>query len=286
MFHNSKKSNISISGEKTKEVNKNILKLFKKRSSESHKGDFGYLTVIGGSEIYTGAPFLVSSAALRSGCDLVKVVSTKRASNIIASYSPNVITYPYLYDIEKVRGVIISSNALTIGNGMGRSKSVLKFIRSIVKSSEVPKVIDADGIYAVREMKLENSILTPHRKEFEILTGENLMGKLEDDCKLVKENAKRLKCIIVVKGHTDIISDGKDVFINKTGNPYMTKGGTGDVLAGIIGSLIAQGNSLLGSALAGAYICGRAGDIISKEIGPGLLATDIIEKIPYVIRNG
>ena len=215
---------------------------------------------------------------------MVKVVSTKRASNIIASYSSDLITYSYLYNLENVRRVIVSSNAFTIGNGMGRSKEILEFIRKIIESTKIPKVIDADGIYSVSKMKLKNSVIAPHKKEFEILTGENLTGTLKKDCDIVLRNAKKKLIVlyIVTKGHVDIIYDEREVFVNKTGNPYMTKSGTGDILMRIIGSLIAQGNSLLESACVGAYICGKAGDLTVKKKGPGLLSTDIIEKIPEV----
>ncbi len=272
-------------GETTKKITTRILKILKKRPKDSHKGDFGYLAVVGGSEIYTGAPYLVASAALRSGCDLVKVVSTRRSADIIASYSPNIITYPHLYDVEKTRMVLVTTNAMVIGNGMGKSNSVRKFIRKVVKSFNSPKVIDADGIYAIREMKLDNAIVTPHRREFEDLTGQKLMGDIKKDAKIVKEFSRHLGCILLVKGPVDIISDGRDVYLNTTGNPYMTKGGTGDVLAGIVGSFLAQGYTLLESACLGAYVSGKAGDKASEKYGVGLLATDIIEEIPSIFRG-
>ena len=277
-------------------INKSILrKVFKKRPKNAKKGDFGKLLVVGGSKLYHGSPTFNAMAAYRSGVDLVFVLAPERAANLIASFSPDIITYPLKGDfikeehVEEILAFAKKCNAIVIGGGMGREKETLEAIRSIIKNVSIPCVIDADAIYAIGETKdkiRNNSIITPHRFEFKILSGVDLSElSFKESLNVVKKVANDFNCTIMLKGNIDIISNGKDLAINKTGNPYMTKGGTGDTLAGICGSLLAQGNDAFTSACCAAYINGRAGDIVAKKKKEGLLASDIINAIPEVLKE-
>ena len=257
---------------------------YKKRDPWSHKGDFGKVLVVGGSKEYTGAVALVGLAALKSGTDLTYIAAPERAANISASFSPNLITVPlngdYLTSKHFREIQEIESDAIVFGNGLGtRSASFCKLMWKTKK----PCVIDGDALKFLPEKLGKNFVITPHAGEFEILSREKVPQKTEARKRLVKKYAIKLNCTILLKGHIDIISDGKRVFENRTGNPYMTKGGTGDVLAGICGALLARGLEPFKAGCLAAYISGSAGDLAAKKYGESLLATDVIEEIKNVI---
>ena len=274
-------------------INKSILKkVYKKRSKYSHKGDFGRLLIIGGSNKYTGTPALNALAALASlktGVDIVEIASPERAADIIAKFSPNLITIPLKGNFltnKHLKTILKESenkSAFIIGGGIGKKPETIDLVRNFLKKIKIPGVIDADAIYALKKTKINLSkfVLTPHSGEFKSLTNIKLDNNLNKRIRYLKETAKKLGTTILLKGHIDIISDGKQTAINKTGNPYMTVGGTGDVLAGIVGSLIAQGNNLFISACAGAYINGKAAEISGKKVS--LTATDLIKGIERIV---
>jgi len=276
-------------------ITKSILKkVYKGRKPNVHKYDFGHLLVIGGSKMYSGSPALAAISAYKTGIDLVTIASPKRAANIIATFSPDLITYPLDRDYITTRNLPellkLSQNktAVLIGGGMERNKETFKLICQFLKAIKLPCVIDADAIYAVVQDKKvirdKNFIITPHLHEFYILTNKKIENKsLNERIKIVKESARKLKTTILLKANTDIISDGKKVALNKTGNPFMTVGGTGDTLAGICGSFLAQGIDPFTSACASAYINGKAGDIASLKLKQSFTASDLIKAIPEVI---
>jgi NAD(P)H-hydrate epimerase len=277
------------------EVNNSWLKkVYKPRKKDSYKGNYGKLLVIGGSKLYHGSPTFSALAAYRAGVDLVFLVGPERAMNIAATYGPELITYPLTGDYLASRHIPIllelSSNkdAIVIGGGMMRNKNTLDTIVKFLEKIDIPCVIDADAIYAIskhRDIVKNNFILTPHAYEFFILSGmkvDNL--SLEEKIKLVKQIAFELNCTILLKGNIDIISDGNQIAINKTGNPFMTVGGTGDVLAGVCGALLARKIDCFTATCVSTYIVGKAGDIVAKEKKEGLLPSDIINAIPKVIK--
>ena len=285
------------------EVTKNILKkIYKVRSPESKKYDFGLLIVIGGSEFYSGSPALSAMAAFRAGVDMVRIIAPKRAADIIASFSPDLAAYPLVGKwlgkkhlatlIEMTEGakeVAHGKTAVVIGGGVGRSEETQNVILEYLEKVSVPVVIDADAIHAVSkkpEIILGKPFLiTPHTYEFFVLTGREVYKLPEEEkIRAVLEGAARLKTTILLKGRTDIISDGKEVALNKTGGPFLTVGGTGDTLAGICGAILARGIDPFLAAQAAAFINGLAGEIAFKKLGEGLVATDLIEAIPEVIK--
>lgn len=285
-------------------VTKNILKdIYKERPRDSKKYDFGLLIVIGGSEFYSGSPALSALAAFKSGCDMVRIIAPKRAADIIASFSPNLAAYPLegrwlerkhlatlLEMTESAKAVSYGKTAVVIGGGMGRSEETQKTILEYLEQISVPVVIDADAIHALGEkpeIVLNKLFLfTPHTYEFFVLTGRKVYKLPEEEkIKAVQEEASRLQTTILLKGQTDIISNGKEVALNKTGSPYLTKGGTGDSLAGICGALLARGIEPFLAAQAAIYINGKAGELAAHKKKEGLLATDLIEAIPEVIKS-
>lgn len=270
-----------------------IKKIYKPRDEWSHKGDFGSLLVIGGSKKYSGSPAFNALAAQRTGVDLVTIAAPRRSADIIASFSPDLITYPldgdYLNEthLDDIFILTKDSDAVTIGGGLERNEETLTTVRKILKGVTLPCVIDADAIHAVttdKKVLRDNFVLTPHSNEFYVLTGKKPGIDLKKRIALVKEEASKLGCIISLKGHIDIISDGRKVAINKTGNPFMTKGGTGDTLTGICGALLARNIDPFEAACAACYINGCAGDLAAKKLGEGLMATDLINEIPNAIK--
>ena len=271
-----------------------LKKIYKPRDKWVHKGNFGSLLVIGGSKRYSGSPVFNALAAYRAGVDLVTVAAPRRAADIIASFSPDIITYPlegdylnetHLNDIFVLAG---SSDAIVIGGGLERNKETLDTVRRILKGLTLPCVIDADAIYAATDQKdflRKNFVVTPHSHEFFVLTGKKPENELKKRIALVKKEASRWNCTIILKGHVDVISDGKRIAINRTGSPFMTVGGTGDTLAGICGALLARKIEPFESACAACFINGKAGELAAKKFKEGLMASDLLEEIPKVIEQ-
>lgn len=286
-----------------KEVKKEVLKnIFKERPKDSRKYDFGLLLVIGGSDFYSGSPALSALSAFRAGVDMVRVIAPKRAADIVASFTPDLASYPlpgsYLSQddlptlLSMTEAARVSSKggeAVVIGGGMGRTETTQKVILDYLSRIEIPAVIDADGIHAV-SLKPEiisgkPFLLTPHSHEFFVLTGKNIdKASLEEKITAVRDEAAKLKTVILLKGEVDIISDGKEVSLNRTGSPLMTKGGMGDTLAGISGAMLARGIGVYQSAEASAYINGIAGEIAIKKYGESVMTTDLINAISEALK--
>jgi len=284
------------------EVTKDILKnVYKERPRDSKKYDFGLLLVIGGSDFYSGSPALSAMAAFKTGVDMVRIIAPKRAADIIASFSPNLAAYPLegkwlerkhlatlIAMTESAKVVAHGKTAVVIGGGMGRSEETQKAILEYLAKVQVPVVIDADAIHALGEkpelISGRNFLITPHTYEFFVLTGKEVYKLPEEEkIKIVFQEAARLQTTILLKGAIDIISDGKEVALNRTGCPYLTVGGTGDTLSGIAGVLLARGINVFEASCAAAYINGLAGELASKKLGESLTATDLINEISNVL---
>ncbi|MBU1868193.1 NAD(P)H-hydrate dehydratase [Patescibacteria group bacterium] len=276
------------------EISPSIIRtVFPQRNPDAHKNDFGNLLIIGGSGKYSGSSALSAMAAYRSGVDLVTLVAPRRAADIVASFSPDIVTCPVngdfftLEHLAEVKELIQDKTAVLIGGGMGRRAETLEFIKQVLTQEHLPIVIDADAIYAVvgchELVKEEKFVLTPHAYEFQVLTEEIPPVELEAKVPLVQKWAVELTSTIVLKGAEDVISDGQQTVINTTGNPFMTVGGTGDTLAGILAALLAQGTEEFAAACAAAYINGAAGDLAAAQMGPSVIASDLLGFIPQVI---
>ncbi len=271
--------------------------VIKSRAPEAHKGDFGRLLVVGGSEVFSGAPALVALAALRTGVDIAYVAAPHRTAYAISSMSPNLITIKLEGDHLNSRNVSVikpylkTMNAVAIGPGLGLHRETRNAVKEIVKAAEkmkIPLLLDADGLKAFAEYKWKMRspfVLTPHAGEYRILTGKEPSEDLDKKAAEVQINAKNLGGVILLKGKVDVVSDGKRVKLNFTGNPGMTVGGTGDVLSGIVGTFLAQGADPFEAAVAGAFINGAAGDFVREKKGFHMVPTDILKWIPRVMED-
>jgi len=280
---------------------KDVSAVLHKRRREAHKGDYGRLLVVGGGSRYVGAPVLVGLAALRSGVDLAIIAAPERAAWAINSFSPDLITIKLpCRDLEpsalpELRNELKLSNAVVVGPGLGTlaktHDAVIEFARTLREEHpDLPALFDADGLKALAsERGLPKGmpwVLTPHAKEFERLTGTDLPSDVKGRTQEVKAAAGELGCTILLKAWVDVIASPEgEVALNRTGNPGMTVGGTGDVLAGIVGTFLAQGAEPFKAAVAGAWACGRAGDLCLREKGYWFLASDLLEKLPEVFKD-
>ena len=262
------------------------------RNARSHKGDNGRVLVIGGGA-FTGAPALSALAALRAGADWVTVAAPRSVAGAIAGFSPDLIvhslsgTHLARDDIDTVNALVRKHDVTVIGMGLGRETETAEAVSEIIRSNPDARfVIDADALHALA-MPVQAGgmppIITPHAGEFRMLGGV-VSADLDERCEQVMDFSARNRVVTLLKGDIDVISDGSAVRINQTGNPGMTVGGTGDVLAGVTGAIFANA-SALAAASAGALIVGTAGDLACVEYGYGLLATDVIECIPDAMRR-
>lgn len=280
---------------------KDVSAVLPKRRRGAHKGDYGRLLVVGGSSRYIGAPALVSLAALRSGVDLAIIAAPEKAAWTINSFSPDLITIKLpCRDLEppalsELRNEFKLSTAVVVGPGLGTlaktRDAVIELTRTLKEAHpNLPALFDADGLKALAsERDLFQGmhwVLTPHAREFELLTGVDLPADINGRAQQVKTAAKELGCTVLLKAWVDVIgSPAGDVKLNYTGNPGMTVGGTGDVLAGIVGTFLAQGVEPFKATVAGAWACGQAGDLCRREKGNEFVASDLLDKLPEVFKG-
>lgn len=271
------------------------------RKKDSHKGTYGHLFVIGGSPGLTGAVCLACLAALRTGCGLVtagvpeslnhifEIKLTEAMTRILPETEEKTIgvlaVEPCLSFIEKADGVVI-------GPGISTHQSTQDFFKKLLPQIKKPVVIDADGLkllsknLEILDEKDKKFILTPHPGEMSYLTGLSIKDIQANRKKIAIEFAKKYNVVLVLKGYKTVVTDGKSLYINSTGNPGMATGGSGDVLSGIIGSLVVQSFSLFESACLGVYLHGLAGDLAAKKLSEySLIAGDIIEFLPQAIKK-
>ncbi|OQY00664.1 MAG: bifunctional ADP-dependent NAD(P)H-hydrate dehydratase/NAD(P)H-hydrate epimerase [Desulfobacteraceae bacterium 4572_130] len=284
-------------------LDKKMIKLlFVPRNSQSHKGDFGHLFVIAGSIGKTGAAALTCNAAMACGAGLVTLGIPKSLNSTLEPQVIETMTLPlpeekkgYLSDIafNKIQKFIIKKNVLALGPGLGTEKSTKKLVQKLIENIEIPIIIDADALNLIAgkpeilKKRKAPVILTPHPGEMARLSNKSIKQIQENRTESAREFAAKFNVIVVLKGAQTIIAlpDNK-IFICTWGNSGMASGGMGDVLTGIIASLIAQNFSCLNAAIAGVYIHGMCGDILAKTIGSfGFLASDMINTIPRAINN-
>lgn len=282
---------------------------------ESHKGENGKVLIIGGGP-YTGAPALAGFAALRTGADLVYIFTPKRVAQAITSYSPliikpkklagNISTLSpnlivkelddydklILEDVKKIKSIIPKIDSCVIGPGLGSDNETISTIDTLIRlfvKNKKSLVIDADAINVVGKnptiIKNSKTIITPHSGEFKELTGVKLKEDTLTRKAEVEKQANKLGLTILLKGSTDIISNGKQTKLNDIHNPSMTVGGTGDVLAGICVSLLSKDIDPFNAARIATFINGSAGNFAFEKYSYGLIATDIIENIPAVLKK-
>lgn len=266
--------------------------LYPRPAKESHKGQNGTLLIVAGGP-FTGAPALVGLGALGMGVDLVQIATPAIAAPIVAGFSPNFIVHPLVghrilrEDIEEVRDLAQKASALAIGPGLGDSPGTLEAVRAMVKAVDLPMVLDADAIRAAGAdtaiLAKKRAVVTPHAREFQALTGKALPADLEGKAEAARAAAASLGVTVLLKGAVDVVTDGTRTKYNYTGNPGMTVGGTGDVLCGAVGGLLAKGAAPFDAARIAAFSNGTAGDMAFRVKSYGLTATDVAENLGRVL---
>ncbi|MDO5853848.1 MAG: NAD(P)H-hydrate dehydratase [Thermoplasmata archaeon] len=248
---------------------------------DSHKGQNGRLMVIAGGP-YFGAPAMCAYSALRVGADIVRVFCPESVRDAVSRISPVLMITALPGDrlTPESIGMLLEESenydAVLIGPGLGTSEDTMEAVQSFVSKCRTPMVIDADGLTAIAGTRLEApAVLTPHRGEFARLGGNT-----------PEELSRQMNAVVLLKGASDIVSDGMRTRTNRSGTPAMTGAGTGDVLAGCVAGLLSKGMSPFDAACLGAYITGKAGEAAFSSKSYGLIATDVAECIPDVLRDG
>ena len=267
-----------------------VAKQIIKRNAESKKGDNGEVLIIGGSEDYTGCLVLAGLAALRTGIDWISVAAPEKVAWSINAITPDLITKKIKTEhfspqnIDEMLKISEKFDTILIGNGIGRSRATKQFIKTFIKKAQKSKkikakfVVDADAIKAISLDDIDNAVLTPHKLEFQMLlknsnlTEKNFKQKLKNN-------------IIVLKGRYDRIISAKRTKISKTGNPGMSVGGTGDILAGMLAGFLAQSFNPEDAAYYAAYINGLIADKLYKTYGYGFIASDFLHEIAKTIKQ-
>lgn len=268
-----------------------------RRERDSHKGDYGKLLIVAGSKGYTGAPVFAAEGALRSGAGLVYLGVPREVYSVVASRCSSAMPFPLSDDPEQLVERARSCDVVLAGPGMGRSLQAQQLIFRLIEEVEGPLVLDADGLNALegQTQRLRTrtglTVLTPHDGEFARLAGCSL--PLNDRVEQATRLAQDTGCVVVLKGHETLTVDPQGrVWRNTTGNPGMAKGGSGDILAGMIASLLGQKQltgcvSCPGELVAWAvYLHGAAGDAAAAQYGEyGMLPDDTLAAVAGVLQT-
>ena len=283
----------------TLSLSKNDIKtLLPRRPQVSHKYTFGRVVAVCGSEGMCGAAYLCAKAAYRTGCGLVEIVTPEQNRIPLQTLLPEAIVTCYdsqSPDKAVIKAAIHRADAVVIGCGLGTSLTSIKVLDTVLRAAASPIVIDADALNIIAAdasfwdaLKVP-SIITPHMGEMARLTGMDVDEILKDVPQAARELAAKHGVICLLKHHKTAISNGKNVYINQFGNNGMATGGSGDVLAGIIASLLAQQkitDELCRTAALGALIHSLAGDRAAEKLGEySVMASDIIEEISGVLKK-
>jgi NAD(P)H-hydrate epimerase len=272
-----------------------VLQILPDRAPDSHKGNFGRILLLCGSLGYIGAAALAALGALRSGAGLVYLGVPECIYAIEAVKLTEPVVFPLPDNgktlsraaIPEILARLPQMGAVLIGCGLGQTEDTALIVKAVLENFSGTVILDADGINVMAAHKdilrgrANPTILTPHPGEFRRLGGVDCTDRITAAVSMAKD----LNCILVLKGHDTVITDGSTTYVNPTGNPGMAVGGSGDVLAGIIVSLVGQGIEPLEAAACGAWLHGGAGDLCAKEIGQyGMLPTDLLQVLPRLLK--
>ena len=271
-----------------------------KRKPWAYKHSVGKLLIVAGSVGYTGAAAMACRGAERSGAGLVTLVCPESLNPVFEQKLTETMTFPvaetesgslHFDSLEEILDLSKNADAMVVGPGLSREASTIHLVREILKKADIPIVLDADGLQALcgphdieegGDEKIPEIIITPHSGELSSIMGIDKI-KLEERIEINEEASRKFGAVSVLKGARTVISDNNATYINPTGNWGMASAGTGDVLTGIVGSLVCQGMDLLEAAVCGVYIHGLSGDIISKKTSrTSLIATDLLEGLKEV----
>lgn len=274
-----------------------VRSILPRRDPAGHKGDFGKLLCVCGSVGYTGAPVFASRAAVRTGAGLVFLAVPEQAWPVVAVKSEEAMPFPLpetaegrfsLLAEEPIRQRAASCDAVLIGCGLGRDRQTDALVRKLLDIDR-PLVLDADGLNALDgcpeqlQRRTAPTVLTPHEGEFLRLGGDLSRGREAAAAAF----SRKYGVYLVLKGHRTLVADPEGrLAVNETGNSGMAKGGSGDVLAGMIVSLLGQGCGAFDACCAAVWLHGRAGDRAAADKGErGMTPTDLLEQIPYAMKN-
>jgi ADP-dependent NAD(P)H-hydrate dehydratase len=271
------------------------------RSPESHKGDFGRVLIVAGSRGMSGAAILCSTAALRGGAGLVRAAVPGDILSIVAGGNPCYMTAPLPADAEgrlaaqaeaDVLSLAAASDVIAAGPGLGHTPAVGNVVRALLGRTQGPLVLDADALNVlagqteVLRGRAVPPVLTPHPGEFARLIGRKVSADPGERRELAMRFAAEHGVVLLLKGHGTVVTDGRRVYVNSTGNPGMATGGSGDVLTGLIGALLGQRLEPFAAAQLGAHLHGLAGDLARDDIGEAsLIATDLIAYLSQALRQ-
>lgn len=268
-------------------------------TADSHKGQNGRVIVVGGGP-YTGAPAIAGLAGMRIGADLVHLLVPERVFAPVASYWPDLIVHSYPGDhldldgdaVDQLDDLLADVDACVVGPGLGDAPDLHDHLATLFEKLSdhgTRVVVDADAIGFLgahpEAAQGVDGVVTPHLGELRELVQGEVPDEVGECGEIVAETASRLGLAIVLKGPMDLISDGKEVKVNRTGNPRMTVGGTGDALAGMVGGLLAKGCKPYEAARIGAFVNGYAGDLAFDDMALSYTATEMLDAVPRIFRE-
>ena len=272
-----------------------VLNILPDRDVNANKGDFGRILLLCGSRGFTGAAALAAMGALRTGAGLVYLGVPESIYAIEAIKLDEPVVFPLADEggmlsdrsIGDIKGRLGTMDAVLVGPGIGRSPGTRAVVTAVLESYQGPVVLDADGINVlsghrdVLRGRKYPTILTPHDKEFRRIGGDLSVDRIQ----AAESFACEMGVVLLLKGHETIITNGQQTYVNGTGNPGMAVGGCGDVLSGMIVSLLGQGIEALEAAAAAAWLHGKAGDVCAQELGQyGMLPTDMLRALPRLLK--
>lgn len=270
------------------------------RAHAGHKGTYGKVLVLAGSRGMAGGAALCGHAALRSGAGVVQVACPDDAQATVAALCPAYTTLALAPNagsfadagVKELLDRARDADVLAVGPGLGREPATVALVRLVLaEASETPVVLDADGLFAVSPFADEFRrsapfVLTPHPAEFARLTGGGVPKTDAARAEQTVAFARRFGCVLLLKGSGTLVSDGSRLYTNRTGNPGMGTGGSGDVLSGVVAALVGQGMSAFDAAVLGAWVHGRAGDHAAMALGQtSLTAPDLIDFLPLAFKE-
>jgi NAD(P)H-hydrate epimerase len=264
------------------------------RDQNSKKGDNGIVLVIGGSSLYHGAPLLASLSALRAGADLVYTAVPKIIVSAVRSYSPNIIALPMMDSSltvgsanRLIKGLPKTPHTATLGMGMAISKpEALNSLVKKLKENGTKLILDASALIpqVLSEITETGTIITPHPGEFERIFNEDVGASEKEIISMVSKMSAKHKIAIILKGRLNVIAESGKVAAIKRPTPAMNVGGTGDVLAGLVAALYSKTDSAFVASALAVYFNGMAATIAAEKVGLHMMATDLIESIPYAMK--
>ncbi len=272
-----------------------VLRILPDRDLNANKGDFGRILLLCGSVGFTGAAALAAMGALRTGAGLVYLGVPESIYAIEATKLNEPVVFPLADEggmlsdrsIGDITGRLGTMDAVLVGPGLGRSPGTRAVVLSVLESFRGPVVLDADGINVlsghrnVLRGRKYPTVLTPHDKEFRRIGGILSGDRIEQ----AQSFAREMGVVLLLKGHETVITDGRQTYVNQTGNPGMAVGGSGDLLSGMIVSLLGQGIEPLQAAAAAAWLHGRAGDICAEQMGQyGMIPSDMLRILPRLLK--